>query len=298
MTSSNKLVFFGTEQFSVPSLQALIVAGYDIAAIVTKPDTRKGRGNKKFVHSIKQIGIDNSILVLQPEKLSDIEQQIVSLEVNAAVLVSYGKIIPQSIINIFEPIGIINIHPSRLPKYRGPSPIEATMLAGDSATAISIMKLDRGMDTGPVFAQYEVALTRCETKPELSAKLSLLGSKYLLEALPDILSGRLKPTPQVTDSDVSVTSLISKSDGILNPTTDTAIVLERKIRAYSGYPKTRLNLFNNDVIITSAEVVDFIHNNALVIPCANQTYLKIKTLIAPSGRSMSGSDFLCGYAKN
>lgn len=296
MTSSNKLVFFGTEQFSVPTLQALIQLGYDIAAIVTKPDARKGRGNKQFVHPIKQIGLDNAITVLQPNKLSHIEQQLSSLGACAAILVSYGKIIPQSTIDIFEPIGIINIHPSLLPKFRGPSPIEAAILAGDSTTAISIMKLDRGMDTGPIFAQQEVVLTGHETKPELADRLSHLGAEHLLEILPNILSGQLKPTPQTTHSDVIVTSLISKNDGLLNPIIDTSITLERKIRAYLGYPKTRLNLFDNDVIITSAEITSGMEQNALVIPCADQTYLKIKTLIAPSGRSMSGSDFMRGYA--
>ncbi|NCU30635.1 methionyl-tRNA formyltransferase [Candidatus Saccharibacteria bacterium] len=297
MTSSNRLVFFGTEQFSVPTLKSLLEAGYEVVSIVTKPDARKGRGNKLFIHPIKQIGLDNSIPVLQPNKLSEIEQQLLSLQANAAVLVSYGKIIPQNIISIFEPIGIINIHPSQLPKYRGPSPIEAAILAGDTSTAVSIMKLDSGMDTGPIFTQQAIALSDHETKLELSDKLANIGAKLLIETLPDILTGQLKPTPQPKNNDVSVTTLMSKHDGVLDIATEEAIVLERKIRAYQIYPKTHLNLFGNDVIVTSAEVVQANENDSLVIPCANKTFLKIKTLIAPSGRSMSGSDFLRGYLR-
>lgn len=296
MTKSSKLVFFGTETFSLPSLEALVASGYNVAIIVTKPDTRKGRGQQTFIHPIKQFGLDHNIPVLQPEKVGDIENQLREVAANTAILVAYGKIIPSRILNVFEPLGIINIHPSALPRYRGPSPIEAAILNGDHETAISIMQLDEGMDTGPVYGQRLVELTGNETKPELSARLSQLGASYLLELLPDILSGKLLPTPQ-SNNDVSVTSLISKADGQLDPTTDDAYALERKIRAYSGYPKAHLEINNIDVIVTSAKVVPADSSERLVVHCANSTHLEIERLIAPSGRAMSGSDFIRGYRK-
>ncbi len=296
MTSQLKLIFFGTEQFSVPTLKALVSSEYNIVAIVTKPDSRKGRGNKLFVHPIKQVGIDNNIPVLQPEKLSDIKNDLLALKPDFAVLVSYGKIIPQSIIDIFEPIGIINIHPSRLPHYRGPSPIESAILAGDSETAVSIMKLDSGMDTGPVFAQLPVYLTGSENKLQLSEMLSKTGAEFLLEILPDILSGKVTPVIQ-GDNDVSVTSLIHKEDGVLDPTTDNATHLERKVRAYLNYPKTHLNISDNDVVVTSAKVVSDFMENDLIIYCADNSLLKIEGLIAPSGKTMTGRDYLRGYPK-
>jgi methionyl-tRNA formyltransferase len=289
-----RLVFFGTELFSVPTLEGLIDTGYDIAAVITKPDTVRGRGKKTFVHPVKQIALDHAIPVLQPEKLIDVEHELTALGANAAVLVSYGKIIPKRILDVFEPIGIINIHPSRLPEFRGPSPIEATILSGQKQTAVSIMKLDEGMDTGPVYTQTNVALTGNESKLELSERLAVVGSKALLATLPDILSGALLPKPQ-GNTDVSVTSLISKQDGVLDPTTDEAVMLERKIRAYQGYPKPHLMVFNNDVIVTSAKVVPSPASDCLTIACAHNTYLEITSLIAPSGRSMSAQDFLRGY---
>lgn len=297
MTTQCRLVFFGTELFSVPTLLGLLDAGYDIAAIVTKPDTVRGRGKKSFVHPIKQMGIDHGIPILQPEKLGDIEVELRSLNTQCAVLVSYGKIIPRRILNVFEPIGIINIHPSRLPELRGPSPIEATILSGTKVTAVSIMKLDEGMDTGPLYLQKDVTLTGTETKPELSKRLSEIGRDALLEALPGIITGQLQPSPQ-KKIDVSVTSLTSKTDGVLSPTTEEAAMLERKVRAYQEYPKPHLRLFDNDVIVTSAKVVTSPTANTLVIPCANKTRLEITSLIAPSGRAMSGEAFLRGYAKN
>lgn len=294
MTPSSRLVFFGTEAFSVPTLQSLIAAGYSIVAIVTKPDSRRGRGKKTFIHPIKQIGLDHNIPVLQPNRVDDIEADLRALTPSAAILVSYGKIIPERILNVFEPVGIINIHPSLLPHYRGPSPIEATILAGDKITGVSIMKLNAGMDTGPIFAQRTTALTGIETKPELSQQLAITGAELLMDVLPDVLSGTLQPEEQQNNS-VSVTSLINKEDGQLNPLTDNAYALERKIRAYQGYPKPHLLLYKNDVIVTSSKVTSVPLDGQLVISCANKTYLEIETLIAPSGRSMSGADFLRGY---
>lgn len=296
MTSSKRLVFFGTEAFSAPTLLALIENGYIVVAIVTKPDARKGRGNKKFVHPIKQIGLDHDIPVLQPATLRDFASQLSTFHADAAILVSYGKIIPASIIDLFEPTGIINIHPSHLPRYRGPSPLEATILAGDNETAISLMKLDTGMDTGPIFAQFPVPLSGTETKTELSNTLARQGANRLVEVLPSILAGTLEPVPQQNNV-VSVTSLTTKEEGLLSPQTETATQLERKIRAYEGYPKTRLTVNDIDVIVTTSEVVATPATSDLIIPCANHTFLKIKTLIAPSGKTMSGSDFLRGYAR-
>lgn len=296
MTKSSKLIFFGTETFSLPSLKALIGAGYNIAAIVTKPDSRRGRGKKPFIHPIKQFGIDHHIPVWQPEKVGDIEADLAALKPTAAILVAYGKIIPTRILNVFEPVGIINLHPSALPRYRGPSPIEAAIINGDSTTAVSIMKLDAGMDTGPIYGQKSVTLSGHETKPALSERLAQVGAAYLLELLPAIISGDLKASPQQI-SDVSVTSLISKADGQLDPLTDDAYVLERKVRAYQGYPKAHLIINGIDVIITSAKVTSQPNTNQLNVPCAKKTYLLVKELVAPSGRTMSGEDFVRGYLR-
>lgn len=296
MTTSSKLVFFGTETFSLPSLKALVAADYNVIAIVTKPDSRKGRGKKSFISPIKQFGLDHNIPVLQPDRVGAIEADLLKLGPVAGVLVAYGKIIPSRILNVFEPIGIINLHPSALPRYRGPSPIEAAILNGDSETALSIMKPDTGMDTGPIYGQKSVVLSGKETKPSLTERLAQLGADYLLELLPAILSGSLKPRPQ-ENNDVSVTSLISKADGLLNPLTDDAYALERKVRAYQGYPKPHLNIAGFDVIVTSAKPNPTISSDKLVVPCVNSTYLEVEQLIAPSGRSMSGTDFIRGYLR-
>lgn len=294
MTTSSRLVFFGTEDFSLPSLKALVEHGFDIVAVVTKPDTPRGRSKQLVAPAVKSFAESRDIPVHQPVRLSDVHDDLVKLSADAAVLVSYGKILPQRTLDMFNPIGVINLHPSLLPKYRGPSPIEAAILNGDKTTGISIMRLTKGMDEGPIYAQTTLTLDGTETKPALAASLANTGAAFLVETLPTILSGELKPIPQQND-DVSYTSLLTKEMSILDPLTDDAYALERKVRAYLTYPKTRLKIKNTDVIITSVSVVESFESAPLVVSCANETYLAINELIAPSGKTMSGEAFLRGY---
>ena len=295
MTPSSKLVFFGTEDFSLPTLRALVDSGYNVAAVVTKPDTPRGRSKQLIEPAVKVFAREHNLPVLQPQRLADIQNELETIAPDAGVLVSYGKILPGRTLDVFGEPGIINIHPSLLPRYRGPAPIEAAILAGDTATGISIMRLTAGMDEGPIFAQTHHELDGTETKPELNDTLSERGASFLLEVLDDILTGKLSPTPQQT-SGVSYTTLISKQDGMLTPATDDAHALERKVRAYLGYPKSRLSIKNTDVIITSVKVVESLDSGPLVIECADNTYLEVRELIAPSGKTMSGEAFLRGYS--
>jgi methionyl-tRNA formyltransferase len=295
MTKSSRLVFFGTEDFSLPSLKALVEHGFSVVAVITKPDTPRGRSKQLVAPVVKSYAESQDIPVYQPNKLADIHDELAELSADAAVLVSFGKILPQRTLDLFSPIGVINVHPSLLPKYRGPAPIEAAIVNGDKTTGISIMRLTSGMDEGPVFAQTTITLDGTETRPTLTASLANAGAAFLIETLPQVLSGELEATPQQND-DVSYTSLLTKDMGILDPLTDDAYALERKVRAYLNFPKTRLKIKNTDVIVTSVKVVESLGSAPLVIACANDTYLEVCELIAPSGKTMSGEAFLRGYA--
>jgi len=291
---SKRLIFFGTEDFSAASLQALIDAEFDISAVVTKPDFTRGR-SKQFVQPVvKKLAAKNDISILQPSKMSEIVEFVQKNGPFAGILVSYGRIIPQSLIELFEP-GIINLHPSKLPRYRGPSPIEAAILHGDSETALSIMQLTAKMDAGPVYTQKIVRLTGSETKPELYEQLANDGAALLVQTLPRILDGTLTPEPQ-NDSEATYCPLLTKEDGVLRPQEKTAPELEREIRAYLGYPKSRTTLFDKyDVIVTKASVASSLNDSPITLACKDSTYLSIDELVAPSGRTMSASDFLRGY---
>ena len=293
MNTSAKIVFFGTENFSLTTLTGLIEAGYTIAAVITKPDSRKGRGQQLVATQVKVLASRFNIPVWQPTKLADIADDIRSLGPTTGVLVSYGRIIPQSIIDLFTP-GIINVHPSLLPKYRGPSPIESAIKNGDAITGVSIMQLSAEMDAGPVYATKEHPLHGTETRPELYHALADVGTNLLLETLPRIIDSSLTPTPQ-DSTKVSYCQLLQKSDAVIHPETMTATQAERLIRAHIGFPKSKLSLINQVVIITQAHVADQ-PKTPLDIVCQDGAYLCIDELIAPSGRRMHADAFLNGYA--
>lgn len=291
--TSKKIVFFGTEDFSLVSLGKLIEAGYPIVAIVTKPDSHKGRGQKLTAPSVKVLAKKHNIPVWQPTKISDIADDIKRCGNVAGVLVSYGKIIPQSIIDLFTP-GIVNVHPSLLPLYRGPSPIESAIANGDSQTGVSIMQLAAAMDAGPVYAQEAFPLSGKETRSALYDVLADNGATLLIDTLPSILDGSLQPYEQ-DETHASYCQLLQKSDAFLDTAHLTAPEAERQVRAHLNFPKTKTTVLGYDIIITKSHIEDH-KKTPLDILCQDGAYLSIDELIAPSGRAMNAEAFLNGYA--
>ena len=307
---SKIIIFFGTDAFSASALRSLIEAEYEIGAVITKPDSKSGRGQHLTSPLVKDIALQHGIPVWQPTKLIDVIDDIkavVAVSDSIGVLSSYGRIVPQAIIDLFNP-GIINIHPSLLPLYRGPSPIETALSNGDSQTGVSIMKLTAEMDAGPVYAQEVYKLDGTETAPQLYETLSALGGRMLVETLPSIIEANLLPSPQ---SNAAVYCyLLKKEDSLLVPSEMTAVQAERQVRAYLNFPKTKLHLTrsdkdkneNGDIIITKAHV-SVIENEELVaaekdfvVAFKDASYLIIDELIAPNGKKMSGQAFKNGYA--
>lgn len=288
--TSQTILFFGTEDFSLTVLKKLTEAGFTIGAVITKPDVRRGRSAADTFPAIKQYALRQNIPVWQPTKLSEIAKDIQQFDSPAGVLVSYGKIISQSIIDLFAP-GIINVHPSLLPLYRGPTPIESAILNGDTQTGVSIMQLSARMDAGPVYSQTTHQLTGSETKPQLYAQLADEGAEELARVLPSILEGSLTPVTQ-NENEATYCALLAKSDSLVNPKEHTATELERRIRAHIGFPKTRLPFAGESLIVTRAQVVQ--SPTEVTISCKNDTLLAINTLIAPSGKSMSADAYLLG----
>lgn len=294
MNTSKTVIFFGTEDFSAAALQALITAGYPVVAVITKPDTFRGRSRTQLVEPpVKVIAKRHNIEVWQPNKLADIAHEIESLRPVAGVLSAYGKIIPASILELFEP-GIINIHPSLLPKYRGPSPIESAIANGDAVTGVTLMQLAPKMDAGPLYAQQTITLDGTETRPELYDQLGRAGAELLLENLGQILDGLRHPIAQ-EDEHASYTSLLTKDQALLHPDELTAEEAERLVRAHLGYPKTKVAIGGREIVVLKSHVTDDAAT-LLDVPFKNGTYLSIDELIAPSGRTVSKQAYLNGYA--
>lgn len=293
MNKSKTIVFFGTDDFSVVTLADLIQSGYNVAAVVTKPDSKSGRGQRLEESSVKKFAIENNVDVWQPQKVSEINENILKIGTEViGILVSYGKIIPASTIALFNP-GIINLHPSLLPKYRGPTPVESAIENGDTQTGVSIIKLTPEMDAGPIYGYMIHELSNNETRLDLRETLAHDGSAALLSLLPGILDGTIQPAPQ-NESDATYCKLLSKNDAILNPNQTTAIEGERLVRAHLGFPKTKVDVIGHSIVITKAHVSSE-YKTPLDIKFKNGNYLSIDELIAPSGRTMTGREFLNGY---
>ena len=295
MTHTSKtIVFFGTDEFSAASLRELIAKGFSVAAVVTKPDSQKGRGRKLTKSIIKEIAEEHDIPVWQPVKVTEIAENIEALKNPIGVLVSYGKIIPESIIKLFTP-GIVNVHPSLLPKYRGPSPIESAVLNGDTETGVTIMQLSKAMDAGPIYNQITVQLNDTETAPDLEIQLAELGAQQLTLTLPAIINEHATPTPQ-HDESATYCQLLSKDNSVLDTKNLTAEQAERQVRAYLAFPKTKTQVAGHQIVITKAHITNE-QESVLSIKCADDRFLTIDELIGPSGKPMTAKAFLNGYGK-
>lgn len=297
---TNSLIFFGTEDFSATALTALIEAGFSIGAVVTKPDTKRGRGQKYIEPAVKTIAKRHNITVWQPGNLAEIIEPIKNMQPVTGVLVSFGRIIPQSILDLFTP-GVVNVHPSLLPLYRGPSPIETALLHGDETTGVTIMKLVAAMDAGPLYTQETFpSPIHHASQPELYESLGLFGADLLVRTLPAIMNGTLQPTEQ-EHAHATYCRLITKSDGTID-WQQPAIEIERQVRAYKGWPGSRTTLHGIECIITSAHVLE--REGAAGTMNASDTTLTVATgsgslavdRIKPVGKKeMSVREFLNGY---
>lgn len=301
--TSTKIVFFGNErlatgvQTTAPTLQALINGGFTIAAVIVNNENTISRKQRRL--EIEELALANNIPVYAPKKLKELQPLLTDLQADVGVLAAYGKIVSSEIIQLF-PHGIINIHPSLLPLHRGSIPLESVILAGDSHTGVSLMQLAPEMDAGPVFAQSEVNLTKRESKQELADHLLDIGSAMLLEVLPGIISGEIVSMPQ-DHTRATYDNLINKTDGILD-WNKPAAVLEREVRAFAEWPKSRTTLGSLEVVITKAHVVEEsgivgeirATKNELIVYSA-QKALAIDELVPAGKKTMSASAFLAGY---
>ncbi len=300
---SNKVIFFGSEEFSVNSLVKLIEDGWEIKAIITKPDSKRGRGQKTSMPAVKEVGIKNNIPVWQPENLLDIRDKINEIQNKVGILVSYGKLVPKEILDLFEPTGIINLHPSLLPKYRGPSPIESPILSGDQVTGITFIKLSEKMDAGPIYYQKKCPLGGQSNRQDMFRDLSSLGANELVSVLPKIISGECTAKEQ-DESQATYTKILLKSDGIID-WNEPAEIIEKKIRAYQGWPKARTSFGSINLSIIKAYCVplntgkpgdiSIVKETGLIGVDTSDGTIYIQEL-QPDGKStMTASEFIRGY---
>lgn len=289
---TENLIFLGTDDFSATVLEALVSAGYQIGCVITRPDRKRGRGQKITPPAVKVVAEEAGLKIFQPSNITEVANDLT--QARWAVLASYGQIIPGAILDKISG-GIINIHPSLLPLYRGPSPIEHAILNGDRESGVSLMKLTAAMDAGPVYAQEKVKISIKVNRLELSKMLAEKGAEVLLSNLDNIVNGQIKPSEQ-DSSKATYTKLLAKEDGLVD-WSKPAQQIEREVRAYLGWPKSRAKLKHYDVILTKTRAASSLADGVVVHPCG-EGWLEIQELIAPSGRTMTGANFLRGYLLN
>src|SRR2546427_4407566 len=198
MSPSLNLVFCGTPRFALPTLEMLVEAGFNMRLVVTRPDKPRGRGMELAPSPVKQRALESSLTVTQPEKIKDNEEfcaQLTALQPDAIIVVGYGRIIPQWMIDL-PPLGNINLHASLLPKYRGAAPIQWAIARGESVTGVTTMKIDAGLDTGDILLQRQLPIAADDTSEMLAPRLASVGADLLVETLRGLQSESVHPRPQ------------------------------------------------------------------------------------------------------
>ena len=295
MINQAPIVFFGTEAWGVPCFEQLINDGYQIVAVVTRPDAPAGRKHVLTPTPVKVAALAHNLSVWEPENAKELLPLLTQLKPALGVLIAYGKIIPQPVLDMF-PLGIINLHPSALPQYRGPSPVETAILNGGEVGHISIIKLDAAMDAGDIIASHRFELAEADraNAPETYRTIGAAAATLLSETVAAVLNGSATFTAQ-DETKVSLSHIITKADGTLD-LTQSARQLDRHIRAYLGWPGSRTQLGGIDVIITAAHVGEP-RPRELHIKTADG-HLVIDRLIPAGKREMTGQNFLVGHPQN
>jgi methionyl-tRNA formyltransferase len=297
-----KIIFMGTPDFGAPVFLALIDKG-NIVAAVTQPDKKVGRKQEITQSPIKKIALENRIEVLQPTSIknnADFIQSVKSLQPDLIVVVAYGFILPKEILEIPK-FGVINIHASLLPKYRGASPIQTAILNGDKEAGVTIMLIDDKMDHGPLLSQKQITITNNDNFESLHDKLAQLGADLLLEILPKYLNKEINPVPQ-DESKATYCQLIKKEDGKID-WSKSAEELERQVRAFNPWPGAftfwegkQLKVIKSEVIKSESREVGkvFKLDEGICVNCGKDA-LEIFELQLEGKKAMTAKEFLNGY---
>ncbi len=229
-----RIVFMGTPDFAVQVLTALADA-HQVVGVVTQPDRPAGRGRRLTASPVKQVALERGLPLHQPRSLRTPEAlaQLVEWSPDVIVVAAFGQILHQDVLDL-PPHGCLNVHASLLPRWRGAAPVAAAILAGDQITGVTIMRMDRGLDTGPILAQREEPIRPDDTQATLEGRLARLGATLLVETLPAYLAGDLLPHPQPEEG-VTYARQLRKEDGLLDWSL-TAVELDRRVRAFAPWP--------------------------------------------------------------
>lgn len=300
-----KIIFMGTPDFSVGTLEALIEAGHEITLVVSQPDRPKGRGHELVPTPVKETALRHNLRVYQPERLKGAlaEEMLQKMEADVIVVVAFGQIIPKAILNM-KKYGCINVHASLLPKYRGAAPIQWAVINGEKESGVTIMQMDEGLDTGDMLLKAAIPLDEKETGGSLFDKLSALGATLCVEALKKLEAGELTPQKQ-GETTTDYAKMLTKDMGHLDWTRP-AEELERLIRGLSPWPSAYTQLQGKTLKIWGADVcqedakgscgeIVRVDKDAIYVACGKGA-LRITELQLQGKKRMDTAAFLRGYS--
>ena len=299
-----RIVFAGTPAFAAHALQALIEAGHEIALVLTRPDRPAGRGLKLAAGEVKQLAEQARLPLLQPQTLKDAQLQahLHAAGAHAMVVAAYGRILPRAVLELF-PAGCINIHASLLPRWRGAAPIQRAILAGDKETGIAIMRMEEGLDTGPVYQTRRIPIAVEDTAGTLHDKLASLGALCIVETLPAIADGTLRAVPQSEDG-ATYAPKITKDEAAIDWRRK-AVEVDRQLRAFNPFPGAYSTLRGEPLKVWRATIVPgspaspgtILRADAqgIVVACGNGA-LRATELQRAGGKRLAAAGFLQGLS--
>lgn len=298
-----RVVFAGTPDFAATALQSLIVAGYEIAGVYSQPDRPAGRGRKLTPSPVKQVALDAGLPVFQPEslKIPEAQAELTALAPDVMVVAAYGLILPPAILAIPRH-GCLNIHASLLPRWRGAAPIQRAIAAGDSETGITIMQMDRGLDTGDMLLKVATPITPEDTGGSLHDRLAELSGDAIVDALARLAEGTLSAEPQ-DDSQACYAHKLAKEEGHIDWNRP-ALAIERQIRAFSPWPGSYTDLDGQRIRIHQARALSdgtakpagtvLARERTGVEVACGEGVLRIAQLQLPGARAQTAGDLING----
>lgn len=297
-----RIVFMGTPDFSVPSLQALIDAGYDVVGVFTQPDRPKGRGGKVQMSPVKELALKYAIPVFQPFKIrADGLEALEQLAPDLCVTAAFGQILSQAVLDVPK-LGTVNVHASLLPRHRGAAPVQWAILLGDAVTGVTTMFTDKGIDTGDMLLRKEIAIHPTDTAGTLLETLSSIGAELLIETIRQIESGTC-PREKQNEELASYDPMLKKEMGELDFTVSSK-ELERRVRAMSPWPCAYIPLCDDKVLkVWRCEITEdhgvpgtilSADRKGIVVACGEGA-VRLLEIQAPNGKRMEASAFLRGH---
>ena len=296
------LVFCGTPRFAVPSLEHIVRAGHDVRLVVTQPDRPKGRGMELTYSPVKQAALALDLPVTQPEKIKnneDFRAQLTSIAPDAIIVVGYGRIIPQWMIDL-PPLGNINVHASLLPKYRGAAPIQWAIASGETVTGVTTMKIDAGLDTGDMLLQAEMPIKPEDTSETLAPPLAELGAELLVETLSRLEGGVITPVPQ-NHAEHTLAPILKKEDGQIDFHRSAPEILNR-LRGFTPWPGAFTQFRGKGFVFHQARLAEGkftpgelrVDGDRLLVG-ANDSALELLEIQIEGKKRMTARDFVNGY---